>query len=54
MSKNERKHPQGYWTGIGISTDIGATLEQRHKVELGPLTEQEKARQKRSLVIGLA
>jgi drug/metabolite transporter (DMT)-like permease len=81
MSKNERKHRQGYWMGIGMSigialgvafgpafdnfgvgigigvaigAGIGSTLEQRHKDDLRPLTEQEKVRQKRSLTIGLA
>jgi len=81
MSKNERKHRQGYWMGIGISigialgaafgpifdnfgvgigigvaigAGIGSALEQRHKDELRPLTEQEKKRQRRVILIGLA
>ena len=80
MTKNESKHPKGYWVGIGISigiaigaglgpifdnfgvgigigvaigTAIGTALEQRHKDELRPLTEQEQARQKRNIAIGL-
>jgi hypothetical protein len=81
MSKNERKHPQGYWLGIGVSIGIamgvgfglalenfgagigvgiaigaglGSALEQRHKNELRPLTEQEEARQRRGVLIGVA
>jgi hypothetical protein len=80
MSKDIRKHPKGYWMGIGMSigialgaalgpifdnfgtgigigvaigAGIGASLEQRHKDNLRPLTEQEKARQKRGITIGL-
>ena len=81
MSKNERKHRQGYWMGIGMSigialgaafgpifdnfgvgmgigvaigAGIGTSLEQKNKDNLRPLTEQEKARQKHSITIGLA
>jgi drug/metabolite transporter (DMT)-like permease len=81
MSKNERKHPKGYWMGVGISvgvaigvalgpifdnlgvgigigialgSGIGASLEQRNKDNLRPLTEQERTRQKRSIATGLA
>jgi hypothetical protein len=81
MSKNESKHPKGYWVGIGISigiaigaglgpifdnfgvgigigvaigAGIGTALEQRHKDELRPLTEDESKHQKRGITIGLA
>jgi predicted MFS family arabinose efflux permease len=81
MSKDIRKHPKGYWVGIGISIGIaigaglgpifdnfgvgigvgvalgaaiGTALEQRHKDELRPLTEQEKVSQRRSILIGVA
>jgi hypothetical protein len=81
MSKNESKHPKGYWMGIGISigiaigvalgpvfdnfgtgigigvaigVGIGASLEQRNKDNLRPLTEEEQKRQKRGVAIGLA
>jgi hypothetical protein len=81
MSKNEGKHPRGYWMGVGLSigvaigialgplfenigigiavgiaigSGIGATLEERNKNNIRPLTEQEKIRQKRSITIGLA
>jgi F0F1-type ATP synthase membrane subunit c/vacuolar-type H+-ATPase subunit K len=81
MSKNEKKHRQGYWMGIGISigiamgagfglalenfgagigigiaigAGIGSALEQRHKDELRLLTEQEKIRQRRAIVVGVA
>jgi predicted MFS family arabinose efflux permease len=80
MSKNERKHRQGYWLSVGISLGvaigaalgpvfdnfgtgigvgialgvaIGSALEQRHKDELRPLTEQEKRIQRRGILIGL-
>lgn len=80
MSKNESRHPKGYWMSVGISigiaigvalgpifdnfgagigigialgTAIGASLEQKNKDNLRPLTEQEQARQKRSVAIGL-
>lgn len=44
----------GIGVGVAIGSGIGALLEQRHKDELRPLTEQEKVRQKRSVAIGLA
>lgn len=43
----------GIGIGVAIGAGIGSALEQRHKDELRPLTEQEKVRQKRSILIGL-
>ncbi len=43
----------GIGIGIAIGTAIGASLEQRNKDNLRPLTEQEKMRRKRSITIGL-
>src|SRR5512147_1617958 len=81
MSKNEGKHPKGYWMGVGLSvgvaigvalgplfenigigiavgiaigSGIGASLEQKNKDNIRPLTEQEQKRQKLGVVIGLA
>jgi hypothetical protein len=44
----------GIAIGIAIGSGIGASLEQRNKDNIRPLTEQEKVRQKRSITIGLA
>lgn len=44
----------GIGIGVAIGAGIGSVLEQRRKDELRPLTEQEKVRQKRNIVIGLA
>jgi hypothetical protein len=44
----------GIGIGVAIGTGIGASLEQRNKDDLRPLTEQEHRRQKRSIIIGLA
>ena len=44
----------GIALGTAIGAGIGAALEQKNKDKIRPLTEQEKKRQKRSIVIGLA
>jgi len=44
----------GIGIGVALGTAIGASLEQRNKDNLRPLTEQEQARRKRSIAIGLA
>ncbi len=44
----------GIGIGVAIGSGIGALLEQRNKDNIRPLTEQEQARQKRSIAIGLA
>ncbi len=44
----------GIGIGIAIGSGIGASLEQRHKNDLRPLTDQERIRQKRSILVGLA
>lgn len=44
----------GIAIGIAIGSGIGASLVQRNKDNIRPLTEQEKTRQKRSIAIGLA
>jgi hypothetical protein len=44
----------GIGIGVALGTAIGASLEQRNKDNLRPLTEREKIRQKRSIAIGLA
>jgi predicted MFS family arabinose efflux permease len=43
----------GIGVGVALGAAIGAALEQRHKDELRPLTEQEKVRQRRGILIGL-
>lgn len=43
----------GIGIGIALGTAIGASLEQKNKDNLRPLTEQEQVRQKRSIAIGL-
>lgn len=80
MSKNESRHPKGYWMGVGISigiaigaamgpifdnfgvgigigvaigSGIGASLEQKNKDNIRPLTEQERVRQKLGVTAGL-
>jgi hypothetical protein len=44
----------GIGIGVAIGSGIGASLERRNKDNLRPLTEQEQARQKRGIAIGLA
>jgi hypothetical protein len=44
----------GIAIGVAIGSGIGASLEQRYKDNIRPLTEQEKIRQKRGVAIGLA
>jgi hypothetical protein len=44
----------GIGIGVAIGSGIGASLEQRNKDNIRPLTEQEQKRQKLSVVIGLA
>jgi len=39
--------------GIAIGSGIGASLEQRHKDNIRPLTEQEHKRQRWAVVVGL-
>jgi len=80
MSKNVKKHPGGYWMGVGLSigvaigaalgplfdnigigiaigiavgSGIGASLEQRYKDNIRPLTEQEHKRQRWAVIVGL-
>ena len=43
----------GIGIGVALGTAIGASLEQKNKDNLRPLTEQEQARQKRGIAIGL-
>ena len=44
----------GIGIGVAIGSGIGASLEQRNKDNIRPLTEQEQKRQKLGVVIGLA
>ena len=44
----------GIAIGIAIGSGIGASLEQKNKDNVRPLTEQEQKRQKLGVVIGLA
>ena len=44
----------GIGIGVAIGVGIGASLEQRNRDNLRPLTEQEKIRQKQGIAIGLA
>ena len=44
----------GIGVGIALGVGIGASLEQRNKDNLRPLTEEETQRQKRSITVGLA
>lgn len=44
----------GIAIGIAIGSGIGASLEQKNKDNIRPLTEQEQKRQKLGIVIGLA
>lgn len=44
----------GIAIGIAIGSGIGASLEQKNKGNIRPLTEQEQKRQKLGVVIGLA
>lgn len=44
----------GIAVGIAIGSGIGASLEQKNKDNIRPLTEQEQKRQKWGVVIGLA
>ena len=44
----------GIAIGIAIGSGIGASLEQKNKDNIRPLTEQEQKRQKLGVVIGLA
>ena len=44
----------GIGIGIAIGSGIGASLEQKNKDNIRPLTEQEQKRQKLGVVIGLA
>jgi pheromone shutdown protein TraB len=44
----------GIAVGIAIGSGIGASLEQKNKDNIRPLTEQEQKRQKLGVVIGLA
>lgn len=80
MSKNESRHPKGYWMSVGISigiaigvalgpifdnlgtgigigvaigSGIGASLEQKNKDNIRPMTELEKKRQKWGVAVGL-
>jgi hypothetical protein len=43
----------GIGVRVALGAAIGAALEQRHKDELRPLTEQEKVRQRRGILVGL-
>ena len=43
----------GIGIGVAIGTGIGTSLEQRNQGNLRPLTEQEKARQKQNIALGL-
>jgi pheromone shutdown protein TraB len=44
----------GIAVGIAIGSGIGASLEQKNKDNIRPLTEQEQKRQKLGVIIGLA
>lgn len=44
----------GIAIGVAIGSGIGAALEQKNKDNIRPLTEQERKRQKWSVVIGMA
>ncbi len=44
----------GIAVGIAIGSGIGASLEQKNKDNIRPLTEQEQQRQKLGVVIGFA
>ena len=44
----------GIGIGVAIGSGIGASLEQKNKDNIRPLTEQEQKRQKLGVVIGLA
>jgi preprotein translocase subunit SecY len=44
----------GIGIGIAIGSGIGASLEQKNKDNIRPLTEQEQKRQKFGVAIGLA
>lgn len=44
----------GIGIGVAIGSGIGASLEQKNKDNIRPLTEQEKVRRKRGITIGLA
>ena len=44
----------GIGIGVAIGSGIGASLEQKNKDHIRPLTEQEQKRQKLGVVIGLA
>src|SRR5512147_1843193 len=44
----------GIGIGVAIGSGIGASLEQKNKDNIRPLTEQEQKRQKMGVVIGLA
>ena len=44
----------GIAIGVAIGSGIGASLEQKNKDNIRPLTEQEQKRQKLGVVIGLA
>lgn len=43
----------GIGIGVAIGSGIGASLEQKNKDNIRPLTEQEQRRQKLGVVIGL-
>ncbi len=43
----------GIGIGVAIGSGIGASLEQRNKDNIRPLTEEEQKRQKLGVVIGL-
>ena len=43
----------GIAIGIAIGSGIGASLEQKNKDNIRPLTEQERVRQKRAVIVGL-
>jgi len=44
----------GIGIGVAIGVGIGASLEQKNKDNLRPLTNEEQKRQKRGVAIGLA
>jgi preprotein translocase subunit SecY len=44
----------GIAIGVAIGSGIGASLERKNQDNIRPLTEQERARQKRGIAIGLA
>ncbi len=45
------RHWSGHWLGLGVA--IGSALEQKHKDELRPLTEQEQRLRSRLALVGL-